>query len=103
MEGKQKELVHDLKRQYRLWTPVFVVIVLATLASFMVGQGSNSGTSVYLVRVGGTATYVGFLAVVFSVAAAVARSCRAWGSRRAQQRWRPPRLTCCPRNGWARA
>lgn len=73
MEGKQKELVHDLKRQYRLWTPVFVVIVLATLASFMVGQGSNSGTSVYLVRVGGTATYVGFLAVVFSVAAAVAR------------------------------
>lgn len=66
-------MVRDLKRTYRLWTPVFVIVVLATLASFMVGQGSNSGTSVYLVRVGGTATYVGFLAVVFSVAAAVTR------------------------------
>lgn len=73
VQGKQKQLVRDLRRQYRLWTPVFVVVVLATLASFMVGQGANAGTSVYLVRVGGTATYVGFLAVVFSVAAAVAR------------------------------
>lgn len=73
MPTKQQEMVRDLKRRYRLWTPMFVLILLATLACFMVGQGSNAGTSVYLVRVGGTATYVGFLAVVFSVAAAVAR------------------------------
>ena len=73
MPSRQKEMERDLRRRYRLWTPMFVVVLLATLASFMVGQGANSGTSVFLVRVGGTATYVGFLAVVFSVAAAAAR------------------------------
>lgn len=70
---RQRELERDLRRRYRLWTPMFTLVVLATLASFMVGQGANAGTSVFLVRVGGTATYVGFLAVVFSVAAAAAR------------------------------
>lgn len=73
MTTKQHEMVRDLKRTYRLWTPVFVLVLVATLACFMMGQGANSGTSVYLARVGGTATYVGFLAVVFSVAAAVTR------------------------------
>lgn len=73
MSSKQRELERDLRRRYRLWTPMFTVVVLATLASFMMGQGANAGTSVFLVRVGGTATYVGFLAVVFSVAAAAAR------------------------------
>lgn len=73
MTTKQREMVRDLKRTYRLWTPMFVLVVLATLACFMVGQGANSGTSVYLARVGGTATYVGFLAIAFSVAAAMTR------------------------------
>ena len=57
----------------KLWTPVFLLIVGMTLCSFIVGQGSNSGTSIYIDRMGGTAAYAGMLAAVFSVAAAVAR------------------------------
>lgn len=57
----------------RLWTPTFVLIILATLGCFMVGQGANSGTSVYLAETGGTATLAGIGAAVFSGAAAASR------------------------------
>lgn len=57
----------------KLWTPVFVTIVMLTLCTFIVGQGTNSGTSVYLSLKGGSSTYAGILAAVFSVAAAVVR------------------------------
>ncbi len=56
-----------------MWTPVFVAILVAALCCFTVGQGINSGTSVYIERLGGTATLAGIGAAVFSVAAAVAR------------------------------
>lgn len=57
----------------RLWSPLFVAIVAATLCCFMVGQGLNSGTSVFLARMGNTAAFAGALAAVFSASAAVAR------------------------------
>ena len=57
----------------RLWTPVFIGIVALTLCCFTVGQGTNSGTSVYLAQRGATATLAGIGAAAFSVAAAVAR------------------------------
>lgn len=57
----------------KLWTPTFVLIIGLTFCCFLVGQGLNAGTSVYIDRLGGTATYAGLLAAVFSVAAAVAR------------------------------
>lgn len=57
----------------RLWSSVFMFVVAATLCTFMVGQGLNSGTGVYVGLYGGTATYAGVLAAVFSVAAAVTR------------------------------
>lgn len=57
----------------RLFSRVFVIVVLISLASFMVGQGSNSGTSVYLKEVGSTTAYAGVLAAIFSAAAAIAR------------------------------
>jgi predicted MFS family arabinose efflux permease len=44
-----------------------------TLCLFVVGQGENAGTSVYLERVGGTATLAGIGAVCFSMAGAVSR------------------------------
>lgn len=50
-----------------------MLIIAMTLCCFIVGQGLNSGTSVYVARLGGTATYAGLLAAVFSVAAAVTR------------------------------
>lgn len=72
MEGKcEGDCVRALKP--RLFSPVFVVIVLISLAGFMVGQGSNAGTSVYLAEVGSTAAYAGVLAAIFSAAAAIAR------------------------------
>lgn len=57
----------------KLWTPAFTLIVGVAFCCFIVGQGLNSGTSVYIDRLGGTATYAGLLAAVFSVAAAIAR------------------------------
>lgn len=57
----------------RLWTPLFIFIIAMTLCSFVVGQGLNSGTSVYLARSGDTATFAGILAFVFSIAAAITR------------------------------
>lgn len=57
----------------KLWTPLFVFIVIMTLCSFVVGQGLNSGTSVYLDHLGMGATFSGILAAVFSGAAGVTR------------------------------
>lgn len=57
----------------KLWTPLFVFIVIMTLCSFVVGQGLNSGTSVYLDHLGMGATFAGILAAVFSAAAGVTR------------------------------
>ena len=57
----------------KLWTPIFILIVGLALCCFVTGQGLNAGTSVYIDRLGGTATYSGLLATVFSVAAAITR------------------------------
>ncbi len=57
----------------RPFSPIFIVVIAISLASFMVGQGSNSGTSVYLDEVGSTTAYAGMLAAIFSAAAAIAR------------------------------
>ena len=57
----------------RLWTPLFVLIVFMTLCCFVVGQGLNAGTSVYLSYRGETAALAGIGAAAFSAAAAVSR------------------------------
>ena len=57
----------------QLWSTSFVLVVVSTLCCFMVGQGLNSSTSVYVALYGGTAAYAGVLAAVFSGAAAVVR------------------------------
>lgn len=57
----------------RLWSPVFIVILACTLFAFLVGQGLNAGTSVYLERMGGSIGLAGMGALFFSVSAAVAR------------------------------
>ena len=57
----------------KLWSGVFVLVILATLCCFLVGQGLNSSVSVYVSLYGGTATYAGILAAVFSGAAAITR------------------------------
>ena len=57
----------------QLWSTTFVLVVVSTLCCFMVGQGLNSSTSVYVALYGGTAAYAGVLAAAFSGAAAVVR------------------------------
>lgn len=57
----------------RLWTPLFVLVIGMTLCCFMVGQGINAGTSVYLSHIGEGTTLAGALAGVFSIAAAATR------------------------------
>ena len=61
------------KEKPQLWTPLFALIILATLCCFMTGQGLNSGTSVFLDRLGESATFSGILATVFSISAAATR------------------------------
>lgn len=60
-------------QQPKLWTPVFVGIVVMTLCCFCVGQGLNAGTSVYLAQRGATTTLAGIGAASFSAAAAIGR------------------------------
>ena len=71
--GEAANVGRRQKRPERLFSPVFVAIIAMTLCCFLVGQGTNAGTSVYLDRMGGTATLAGIGAAVFSAAAAVSR------------------------------
>lgn len=57
----------------RLWSPMFVAIVACSLCGFLVGQGSNAGTTVYLERIGESTELAGAGALIFSMAAAVSR------------------------------
>lgn len=70
--GEQHDGAQQGKAE-RLWTPLFIFIIIMALCSFMVGQGLNSGTSVYLDHLGQGATLAGILAAVFSGSAGVAR------------------------------
>lgn len=70
--GEQHDGAQQGKAE-RLWTPLFIFIIIMALCSFMVGQGLNSGTSVYLDHLGQGATLAGVLAAVFSGSAGVAR------------------------------
>lgn len=57
----------------RLWSPTFVAIVACSLCCFLVGQGSNAGTTVYLERIGGSTGLAGIGALTFSMSAAASR------------------------------
>ncbi|MGN0072276.1 MAG: MFS transporter [Coriobacteriales bacterium] len=63
----------DEEGQPRLWSPVFVLIIALTLCCFLMGQGLNSGTSVFLVGEGYGSAFAGALALAFSAAAAASR------------------------------
>lgn len=52
---------------------MFIAIVACTLCCFLVGQGSNAGTTVYLERIGGSTGLAGIGALIFSLAAAASR------------------------------
>lgn len=68
-----RNLTSQSRAPERLWSRTFITIVALTLCCFLVGQGTNAGTSVYLDRMGETATLAGIGAAVFSAAAAVSR------------------------------
>lgn len=57
----------------RLFSAVFIAIIGVTLFGYITGQGLNAGTSVYIDRLGGSATLAGIGAAVFSGAAIVGR------------------------------
>lgn len=52
---------------------MFVAIIAATFCCFLVNQGTNAGSTVYLNQIGESATLAGIGATVFSVAAAIVR------------------------------
>lgn len=57
----------------RLWSPTFIVIIGCILCISTVGQSLNTGTTVYLERIGGSATLAGIGALAFSFAAGFMR------------------------------
>lgn len=77
LEGEQEQFGKKAEKvsaaEPRLWTPLFVMIIVATLCAFMVGQGTNAGTSVYIDIIGGSSTLAGIGAAAFSGAAALTR------------------------------
>lgn len=72
MENRTADNGTDAARE-KLWSGTFVLVIAATFFCFVVGQGLNSSTSVYVALYGGTATYAGVLAAAFSAAAAATR------------------------------
>ena len=59
----------------KLWSLIFVLIIALTFCCFVMGQGLNSGTSVFLAGQGYGASLAGVLALVFSVFRQVGVSC----------------------------
>ena len=57
----------------KLWTPLFVMLIVMSLCTFIVSQGLNSGTSVYLSVSGLGTELAGVSAALFSIGAAVMR------------------------------
>ena len=57
----------------RVWTPLFVCVVMVTLLMFIAAQGLNAGGSVYLARIGYSTVFAGISAAAFSISAAVMR------------------------------
>ncbi len=57
----------------KVFSPIFVLIVAATLCAFLMGQGANAGTSIYLDKIGSSTELAGIGALTFSASAAVSR------------------------------
>ena len=57
----------------RLWTPLFIFILISTLCCFIVCQGYNAGTTVYLSLKDMGTEVAGVLMVVYSITAAATR------------------------------
>lgn len=57
----------------KVWTPLFMLIGASALLFFMAGMGLNTGSSVYLARIGSPSWVAGVSAASFSVAAAIMR------------------------------
>lgn len=70
---KKEDTVGTPAQKPQLVSFVFTAIVITSLCSFIVGQGLNSGMSVYLDHIGQSTVLSGILAAVFSVAAGLAR------------------------------
>lgn len=57
----------------KLFSKVFVLLIVISFFSFMVGQGANTGTTVYLSVTGRTGELAGICAFAFSASAALSR------------------------------
>lgn len=57
----------------RLFTGMFILIIAISMASFLMGQAANAGTSVYLNAIGQSTSLAGIGALAFSFAAAASR------------------------------
>lgn len=57
----------------RLFSPVFILIIVCTLCCFLFGQGANAGTTVYLEAKGEPTTLAGIGALTMSLSAALSR------------------------------
>lgn len=57
----------------KLWTPAFLLVLAIALLSFIICQGNNNGSPIYISFYGGNNLFAGLLILEFSLAAAVVR------------------------------
>lgn len=69
----QKKAEETVRSAPRLWTPLFVLVIFLSFAISAVSQGLNTGITVYVELMGSSSLFAGFLAAVFSAAAAATR------------------------------
>ncbi len=61
------------QKKAKLWSIEFILVLVIALLSFVICQGLNNGTPIYVSLCGGTNAFAGWLIMEFSIFAALAR------------------------------
>ena len=69
----QDEALKPARSTVKLWSAAFALVVTANFLTYVIANTLNTGSSVYVVRIGYTSAFAGIIAMVFSAAGAVTR------------------------------
>ncbi|MDD6785863.1 MAG: MFS transporter [Eggerthellales bacterium] len=69
----QDEALKPARSTVKLWSAAFALVITANFLTYVIANTLNTGSSVYVVRIGYTSAYAGIIAMVFSAAGAVTR------------------------------
>ena len=69
----QDEALKPARSTVKLWSAAFALVITANFLTYVIANTLNTGSSVYVVRIGYTSAFAGIIAMVFSAAGAVTR------------------------------